>query len=162
METSREGTMKIRLVVALLGLAIGFAVPVLAQESDTVTPQTRQEVEAVDAQLDEAINNNNATAAAALFTEDAILMLPLEYAAERSGIFSGRQDIEKWFVQKFTEYHVTDSKGKLDQINAVDAGVWAVGEWTHNVNFRHTVAYRAIFFVRFDHTYKIRKMFLEF
>jgi ketosteroid isomerase-like protein len=154
--------MKIRLVVALVGLAIGFAVPVLAQENDTVDPQTRQEIEALDAKLDEAINNNDAAAAAALFTEDAILMLPLEYAAERSGIFSGRPAVEKWFAQKFTEYHVSDSKGKLDQIHAVDAGVWAVGKWTHNVNFRHTVAYRAIFFVPVGHSYKIRKMFLEF
>jgi ketosteroid isomerase-like protein len=154
--------MKIRLVVALVGLAIGFAVPVLAQENDTVDPQTRQEIEPLDAKLDEAINNNDAAAAAALFTEDAILMLPLEYAAERSGIFSGRPAVEKWFAQKFTEYHVSDSKGKLDQIHAVDAGVWAVGKWTHNVNFRHTVAYRAIFFVPVGHSYKIRKMFLEF
>ena len=91
--------MKIRLVVALVGLAIGFAVPVLAQENDTVDPQTRQEIEALDAKLDEAINNNDAAAAAALFTEDAILMLPLEYAPERSGLFSGRQAIEKWFAR---------------------------------------------------------------
>jgi ketosteroid isomerase-like protein len=96
-------------------------VPVLAQENDTVDTQTRQEIEAVDTKLDEAIDKNNAAAVAALFTEDAILMLPLEYASERSGIFSGRRDIEKWYAQKCTEYHVTESKGKLDQIHAVDA-----------------------------------------
>jgi ketosteroid isomerase-like protein len=150
-----------RLLVALIGLAIGFAMPVLAQENDTVYPQTRQEIEAVDTKLDEAINKNDAAAAAALFTEDAILMLPLEYAPERSGLFSGRQAIEKWFAQKFLEYHVTDSKGKLDQIHSVDAGMWAVGEWTHTVDFRHTVAYRAIFFVPVGDSWKIRKMFLE-
>jgi ketosteroid isomerase-like protein len=88
-----------RFLVALIGLAIGFAMPVLAQENDTVYPQTRQEIEAVDTKLDEAINKNDAAAAAALFTEDAILMLPLEYAPERSGLFSGRQAIEKWFAR---------------------------------------------------------------
>ena len=78
--------MKIRLVVALVGMAISFVVSVFAQENDTVSPQSRQELEAVDTKLDQAINKNDAAAAAALFTEDAILMLPLEYAAERSGI----------------------------------------------------------------------------
>ena len=88
-------------------------------------------------------------------------MLPLEFAPERSGIYSGQRDIEKWYAQKFTEYHVTDSKGKLDQIHAVDAGMWAVGTWTHTVNFRHTDAYRAIFFIPVGNSWKIRKMFVE-
>jgi ketosteroid isomerase-like protein len=144
--------MKTRLLATLVGLATSFAVPTSAQEKDTVDPQTRQEIEAVDTKLDEAIDKNDSAAAAALFTEDAILMLPLEFAPERSGIYSGQRDIEKWYAQKFTEYHVTDSKGKLDQIHAVDAGMWAVGTWTHTVNFRHTDAYRAM---------KIRKMFVE-
>ena len=89
--------------------------------------------------MDEPINIQGTTEdmpdepAAALFTEDAILMLPLEFAPERSGIFSGRPAIEKWYTQKFTEYHVTDSQGKLDQIHSVDSGMWAVGEWIHAV-----------------------------
>lgn len=153
--------MKIRLLGALVGLAISFSLPTFAQQNDTVDPQTRQEIETVDTKLDEAIDKNDAAAAAALFTEDAILMLPLEYAPERSGIFSGRRAIEKWYAQKFTEYHVTDSKGKLDQIYAVDAGMWAVGKWTHTVDFRHTVAYRAIFFLPVGNSWEIRKMFLE-
>jgi ketosteroid isomerase-like protein len=77
----------------LVGLAIGFAVSVLAQENDTVGPQTRQEIEAIDAKLNEAINNNDPAVIATFFTEDAILMLPLAFAAERSGIYSGRQAI---------------------------------------------------------------------
>ena len=52
-------------------------------------------------------------------------MLRLEYAPERSGIFSGRQAIEKWFAHEFMESHVTDTEGPLDQINPVDAGMWA-------------------------------------
>ena len=36
--------MKIRLVVALLGWAIGFALPALAQEKDTVDPQIVQQI----------------------------------------------------------------------------------------------------------------------
>jgi ketosteroid isomerase-like protein len=156
-----EESMKTRFLLALVGLAVSFALPTYAQENDTVDPQSRQELEAVDTKLDQAIDKNDAAAAAALFTEDAILMLPLEFAPERSGIFSGRAAIEKWYTQKFTEYHVTDSKGKLDQIHAVDNGMWAVGTYTHTVNFRRTPGYRAIFFVRVGHSYQIRKMFIE-
>jgi hypothetical protein len=89
-------------------------------------------------------------------------MLPLEFAAERSGIYSGRQAIKEWFAQKFTDYHLTESKGKLNEINGIDNGVWAVGSWTHLVNSRPIIAYRAIFFVPVEHSYKIRKMFVEF
>jgi hypothetical protein len=39
--------MKIRLVVALVGFAISFAVPTLAQEQNTVDPEVRQQIEAV-------------------------------------------------------------------------------------------------------------------
>jgi hypothetical protein len=39
--------MKIRSVVALIGLAISFAFPIYAQDQNAVDPQTRQEIEAV-------------------------------------------------------------------------------------------------------------------
>ena len=134
----------------------------LAQENDRVGPETRQEIEAIDAKLDQAINKNDPAVVATLFTEDAILMLPLAFATERSGIYSGWQAIKEWFAQKFTDYHLTESKGKLNEIDGIDNGVWAVGKWTHNVNARPIVAYRAIFFVPVEHSYKIRKMFVEF
>jgi hypothetical protein len=45
--TNREETMKMRLLLTLAGLAVGIAVPVLAQEKDTVAPEVRQQIEAV-------------------------------------------------------------------------------------------------------------------
>jgi len=39
--------MKVGSVAALIGLAIGFALPCIAQEKNTVDPQVRQEIEAV-------------------------------------------------------------------------------------------------------------------
>jgi hypothetical protein len=39
--------------------------------------------------------------------------------------------------------------------------MWAVRKWAHTINFRHTGAYCAIFFVPVGDTWKIRKMFLE-
>jgi hypothetical protein len=38
--------MKKRLLYALIGLAIGFAVPTFAQEQNTVDPEVRQQIEA--------------------------------------------------------------------------------------------------------------------
>jgi hypothetical protein len=64
--------MKIRLVLALAGLVIGFPAPVLAQEKDTVDPEIRQQIEAVLTQFDEAYYNNDAAATAALFAQDAV------------------------------------------------------------------------------------------
>src|SRR6202030_2694229 len=40
----REEPMKIRLVVALVGLAISFALPAFAQQKDTVDPQLIQKL----------------------------------------------------------------------------------------------------------------------
>ena len=56
--------MKMTLIFALAGLAIGFAVPTLAQEKDAVDPQTRQQLEAIDKIFDEAYNKNDAAAVA--------------------------------------------------------------------------------------------------
>ena len=60
-------------------------------------------------------------------------MLPVAFASERSGIFSGREAIKGWFTEKFTEYHLTESKGTLNEIDGIDNGIWAVGKWTHTV-----------------------------
>jgi ketosteroid isomerase-like protein len=64
--------MKMRLLVTFTALAIGFAVPVLAQEKNTVDPEVRQQIEAVVMKYDEAYNKNDAAATAALFTQDAV------------------------------------------------------------------------------------------
>jgi hypothetical protein len=45
-----------RLLVYLAGLALGFAVPVLAQEQKTVDPEVRQQIEALLAKQDDSYN----------------------------------------------------------------------------------------------------------
>jgi len=57
--------MKIRSLLALVGLAISFAMPALAQEQNTVDPEVRQQIEAALTKFDEAFNKNDATATAA-------------------------------------------------------------------------------------------------
>ena len=78
--------MKIRLVVALVGLAISFALPTFAQQKDTVDPRVAQQrdllsdAKVVDKfgqlgqKLDDAYSQKDAAALAALFTEDALFV----------------------------------------------------------------------------------------
>jgi hypothetical protein len=65
-----------RLVVALVGLAISFALPAFAQEKEEVnpfpfraiaaSPQLVQQLDAINLKLDEAFNKLDAAAVAAL------------------------------------------------------------------------------------------------
>jgi len=74
--------MKMRLF-ALVGLAISLALPTFAQEKETVDPKIIEQLDADGKKYDEAINNNDAAAVAALFTEDAVFVTD-------AGVLSGR------------------------------------------------------------------------
>jgi hypothetical protein len=63
--------MKIRLAVALVGLASGFDIPNFAQQKDTVDSKVEQQVRALAAKYDEAINEHP-VAIAALHTKDGV------------------------------------------------------------------------------------------
>ena len=59
--------MKIRLVVALAGLVISFALPTFAQQKDTVDPQIIEQLNALTKKFIDAVDNNDAAAVAALY-----------------------------------------------------------------------------------------------
>jgi hypothetical protein len=79
--------MKMRLVVALVGLAISFAVPAFGQQKDTVDRRIAQqrdlggdanalaEFGALGMKEDEAFNNNGAGAVATVFTAAYFLLV---------------------------------------------------------------------------------------
>ena len=68
--------MKTRLLLAIAGLAIGSALPTFAQQTNTPDPQLRQKlVDAIKKHTD-ALEKNDATAVAANFTENGILVTP--------------------------------------------------------------------------------------
>jgi hypothetical protein len=73
-----------------VGLAISFAVPAFAQQKDTVDPQIIEQLDALGKKFDEAWNNNDAAALAALYTEDAVLVTD-------TGPVYGREDIQKHY-----------------------------------------------------------------
>jgi ketosteroid isomerase-like protein len=90
--------MKTRSVVVLVGLAISFALPNFAQEKDAVDQQTLQQLEAKMKKYDEAVNNNDAAAVAALFTDDAVFVTD-------TGLLYGRQAVEKQYAEWFKGWH---------------------------------------------------------
>ena len=93
----REETMKIRLLGALVGLVIGFALPIFAQQKETVDPQTIEQLIAFGKKFDETQNNNDAASLAAFFTEDAVFVT-------NTGPVYGGQAIERWFTDDFQEW----------------------------------------------------------
>jgi uncharacterized protein (TIGR02246 family) len=162
--------MKIRAVTILVGLAAGFALSAFAQQKDTVkTPIAQQrdllsdvkalyEFGALGTKEEEAFNKNDASAVAALFTEDAVLVAP-------DGIFFGRQAIEKRYADMFQQSPITTFCGQHSQLNAIDNAVWSVGKFwsTHQTHtgpvFVH--GYSSAIYVREGDSWKIRMLTLS-
>jgi ketosteroid isomerase-like protein len=119
--------MKTRLLGALVGLAINFAVPTFAQEKETVDPQMIEKVNAVGKKYDEAMNNNDAAAVAALYTEDAVRVTD-------TGPIYGREAIEKYWADFFKQFHFIYHLDRADQNSPHSLGTasneaWSNGEW---------------------------------
>src|SRR3981081_3051229 len=98
--------MKIRLL-ALIGLAISFALPAFAQQTSTPDPQITEKIRAISKAYDEAVSNNDAAAVAALFTECAV------FVSDR-GLIPGRKAIEKWYTDVCQVWHPNNHIGKPD------------------------------------------------
>jgi uncharacterized protein (TIGR02246 family) len=121
--------MKIRLVVALVGLAISFALPTFAQQTTTPDPQLRQKLIDVIAKHADAINKTDAAAAAACFTQDAV------YVTDK-GPVNGREAIEKWYADLFKKVQFIYYVITIDQDSPhVTAGneIWAAGGWSSTI-----------------------------
>jgi len=117
--------MKIRSLVALAGLTISFALPTFAQQKDTIDSQIDEQV---TKKFDEAFNNGDAAAFAALYTEDAVQVTP-------QGPVFGREAIEKLFAGVFQQGHYSNHLNKDDQgsphmIGTAGNEIWRTGEWS--------------------------------
>lgn len=159
--------MKIHTVVILVGLAASFALPAFAQQKDAVKPPIAQqrdlladvkalyEFGTLGTKEEEAFNKNDASAVAALFTEDAVLVAP-------DGMFFGRQAIEKRYADMFQQSPITSFSGERSQLNAIDNAVWSVGKFwsTHQSRtglvFVH--GYSSAIYVREGDSWKIRML----
>ena len=121
--------MKIRLVVALLGLAISFALPTFAQQKEpTPSEKDRRVSAALTKQGNDAFNNNDAAAVAAMFTEDAVIVTD-------TGPIYGREGIEKFFADLFKQIHISNHASKDDQVSphAIGDKLWCNGEFSQTI-----------------------------
>jgi ketosteroid isomerase-like protein len=97
----------------------------------TPDPQLRQELDAFVKKFDEARNNNDAAAMAALFTEDAIIVADI-------GPIYGREAIEKFHADLFEQFHFSNSLSTADQYSPHSIGTagnerFNSGEWSMTV-----------------------------
>src|ERR1700750_698283 len=123
--------MKIRLVAALVGLAISIALPALAQQKGTPDPELREQLLALAKKFEDAWNSNDATALAALFTVDAVLI-------EASGPVYGREAIEKHYKDLLQNVHFSNnhtmyndpSSNSPHAIGTDGDEMWENGEWS--------------------------------
>jgi uncharacterized protein (TIGR02246 family) len=123
--------MKRRLLITVAGLAIGFAVPTFAQQTNTPDPQLRQRLLALIKNYDEVFNKNDASALAVFFTEDAVFVT-------ETGPIYGREAIVKHFADLFQKVHFSDHVGKPDEysphiIGTAGNEVWASGGWSTTI-----------------------------
>ena len=123
--------MKRRLLITVAGLAIGFAVPTFAQQTNTPDPQLRQRLVALIKNYDEVFNKNDAPSLAVFFTEDAVFVT-------ETGPIYGREAIVKHFADLFQKVHFSDHLGKPDEYSPHILGttrneVWASGGWSTTI-----------------------------
>jgi hypothetical protein len=114
---------KKRFVPILAALAIGLAVPALAQEQNTVDPEIRHQIEAALLKYHEAYNKSDAAATAAQFTEDAV---EIWQGVAEGGLASGQQAIKKRYEAELAASpHIT---GKLVQVYTIGNDICAITE----------------------------------
>jgi uncharacterized protein (TIGR02246 family) len=138
--------MKMLLLLTFTGLAIGFVLPALAQEQNTVDPEVRQQIEAVLKKHEQAYNEYDAAAFAAGFTQYAIELSP-------GGVAWGRQEIEQRYTPDLAS-HPTKQSFKLLQVCAVGDAVCAIWEYLHFNT--QTKGHCATIYVREGDDWKIR------
>ena len=152
--------MKIRSVVALVGLAISFALPTLAREKEEVKPftftpipagpQLVQQIEAINQKFDEAFNKHDAAAVGALYTANAVQTTP-------GGSFSGREAIEGYITDLFQRHNPSDRVTKMTYVYAFGGDLCALGGWTVTIdNSRKFGGYLLIVYTFVGGTWKIR------
>ena len=151
--------MKTRLLGALSGLAISFALPTYAQQKDAADPQTTQKILAIIKALVEGYNNHDAAAIAALYTRDAVLVTD-------SGPIIGRQAIQKWNTDLYQWWHPKNHIDKVDGnafhlIGTAGNELWATGEWSETGQGKNgepisIKGYWATIYVREGDDWKIR------
>jgi len=120
--------MKIRLFLALVGLAIGFVVPTFAQQTNTPDPQLRDALAALNKKMDDGFVNNDAAALAALYAKDAVIVDHV------TGPIYGREAVEKHFADifkrlRFSKHLTNQEQNSPHAIDTAGNELWSTGEF---------------------------------
>jgi len=141
--------MKMRLLLALVGLATGFVVPTFAQ--DTVDPKTAQQIHALAAKSNEQFKKQDPAALAALYTEDAVW-------DTYHGKFRGRQQIEKNFADwDFKRWKMHNWVTTISRVTRVGNEVRATGNWYTDLDGGYDKGHCTWILVREGDTWRIRR-----
>jgi hypothetical protein len=143
--------MKTRLLLTVIALAISFALPTFAQEQKTVDPKVRQEIEAIEAAFQEAHNNRDAAAIAALHTSDAVEVRSWQ------GLFSGQQAIQKMYEADFAK-NPGKMANKIVELYQFGGDVCAIID----TNVGRTIGHVVRVYVPGFPTWKIRMTYVRF
>jgi len=105
--------------------------PTSVQEKNTVDPQLREQVLALANKFNEAWNNNDAAALAALFTEDGIEV------TDRGPIY-GREALQKNWTDMFQHVQISNHLNTPDEysphiIGTAGNEVWMSGKYSHTL-----------------------------
>jgi uncharacterized protein (TIGR02246 family) len=118
--------MKMRLVVALVGLAIVLAVPTFAEQKNTVDPKIAQQIHVLAMKYDDAINRHDAAAVASLYTQDGVGQIPESKVSPGHG----RQGIEKAFAYWFKNWQVSNCITTVNRVIAAGNEIHSLGRWS--------------------------------
>jgi ketosteroid isomerase-like protein len=127
--------MKIRSLLALVGLAISFALPTFAQQTNKPDPKLRERLIARIKAHTDALDKNDAAAVAANFTADAVYV-------EQDGPTFGRAAIEKLWADRFQKVHFSNDRVTVDEDSPHIVGtdgkeMWATGAWSATIQGEH-------------------------
>ena len=86
-----------KILLGILGLTVGLALPLFGQETQAVSADVRSQVEAVFLKFQDAYNARDAEGIAATVTQDAVEM------RSGAGLAIGKQAVVARFVQDFKE-----------------------------------------------------------
>jgi uncharacterized protein (TIGR02246 family) len=116
--------MKMRLLVALTGLVISFAVPTFAQQKDTGDTKIAQQIRALAVEYANAFNRHDSAAVAAFFTEAGVRV-------SGHGETHGRPGIAKSYAKyEFQDWNCTDLLKRIDRVLTVGNKVIVQGIWS--------------------------------
>jgi ketosteroid isomerase-like protein len=127
--------MKTRLLGALVGLAIGFTLPIFAQEANLPDPRLRDALVTLAKKIDDAYLKGDAAALAALYTEDATLL-----RSDGAPIY-GRDAIEQYWRGRFQLGHYVKHVSTPDQhsphiIGTAGNELWSTAHWLSILQFQ--------------------------